>query len=181
MNRVDNEFDLDPDDMLFDPRARSALGQFTLGENTDVLEAAAALRAAARGLEQLRARGTDNRGLSPGALDVLIRLSGSDGTSIKELARSVGVSSRNMTGLVDTLERAGLVIRVPDPRDRRSVHARITPSGRTWLDEFRSPTQRAMAAYFRDFTPAETTQLRHLCLRVVENQHQLAHYLEEQA
>jgi DNA-binding MarR family transcriptional regulator len=85
-----------------------------------------------------------------------------------------------VTGLVDTLERAGLVARVPDPQDRRSVLVRITPSGRTWLDEFRQPTQRAMAAFFRGFTPAETTLLRHLCLRVVENQQQLARYLEDQ-
>jgi hypothetical protein len=37
-----------------------------------------------------------------------------------------------------------------------------------------------MAATFPEFTPAETALLRHLCLRVVENQHQLARYLEEQ-
>jgi DNA-binding MarR family transcriptional regulator len=126
-------------------------------------------------------RGTDSRGLSPGALDILIQLSGSDdGISIKDLAGSAGVSSRNVTGLVDTLERGGFAVRVPAPEDRRSVLARITPSGRTWLDEFRRPSQAAMAAVFRGFTPAETALLRHFCLRVVENQQQLARYLEEQ-
>ncbi|MBP2327810.1 DNA-binding MarR family transcriptional regulator [Kibdelosporangium banguiense] len=184
MKHVDNdaeEFGRDPDDLLFDPRVRNALAQFALGDDTGVLEAAAAIRAAARGLERLRSRGTDSRGLSPGALDILIRLSGTeDGISIKDLAGSAGVSSRNVTGLVDTLERGGLAVRVPDPQDRRSVLARITPSGRTWLEEFRRPTQAAMAAVFRGFTPAETTLLRHLCLRVVENQHQLARYVEEQ-
>jgi hypothetical protein len=60
------------------------------------------------------------------------------------------------------------------------VLARITPAGRAWLDEFRRPSQAAMAATFPGFTPAETALLRHLCLRVVENQHQLARYLEEQ-
>jgi DNA-binding MarR family transcriptional regulator len=132
-------------------------------------------------LERLRSRGTDSRGLSPGALDILIRLSGSeDGISIKDLAGSAGVSSRNVTGLVDTLERGGLAERVPAPADRRSVLARITPSGRTWLDEFRRPSHAAMAALFRGFTPAETALVRHLCLRVAENQHRLARYLEEQ-
>jgi DNA-binding MarR family transcriptional regulator len=182
MKHVDNdEFGRDPDDLLFDPRVRTALAQFTLGDDTGALEAAAAIRAAARGLERLRSQGTDSRGLSPGALDILIRLSGTeDGINIKDLAGSAGVSSRNVTGLVDTLERGGLAARVPDPRDRRSVLARITPSGRTWLDEFRRPTQTAMAAVFRGLTPAETALLRHLCLHVVENQHLLARYLEEQ-
>ncbi|MEV6923863.1 MarR family transcriptional regulator [Dactylosporangium sp. NPDC051485] len=175
------ELSRDSDDLLFDPRVRTALAQFTLGDDTGALEAAAALRAAARGLERLQSRGTDSRGLSPGALDILIRLSGNEaGINIKDLAGSVGVSSRNVTGLVDTLERGGLAERVPDPHDRRSVLVRITPPGRAWLDEFRQPTQAAMAAFFRGFSPAEAALLRHLCLRVVQNQHQLAHYLEEQ-
>ncbi|MEU4745421.1 MarR family transcriptional regulator [Actinosynnema sp. NPDC023658] len=184
MNDVDNEpdaFGRDPDDRLFDPKARAALERFAPGDDISAMEAAAAVRAAAKSLERLRSRGTDSRGLSPGALDLLIRLSGSEnGISIKDLAESAGVSSRNVTGLVDTLERGGLAVRVPDSRDRRSVLARITPVGQTWLDEFRRPTQAAMAALFRGFTPAETTLLRHLCLQVVENQHVLARYLEEQ-
>jgi hypothetical protein len=36
-----------------------------------------------------------------------------------------------------------------------------------------------MAALFRGFTAAETTQLRHLCLRLAENQHHLARHLED--
>ncbi|MEU5942584.1 hypothetical protein ABZ807_26190 [Micromonospora sp. NPDC047548] len=48
-----------------------------------------------------------SRGLSAGALDILIRLSAVSygGISIGDLAQSAGVSSRNVTGLVDTLER----------------------------------------------------------------------------
>ena len=34
-----------------------------------------------------------------------------------------------------------------------------------------------MAAIFRDFTPAELTQLRHLCLRLAENQHRAFQHL----
>ncbi|WP_278249050.1 hypothetical protein [Streptosporangium minutum] len=36
-----------------------------------------------------------------------------------------------------------------------------------------------MAAVFRGFTPAQLTQLRHLCLRLVENQHRLDQYLNQ--
>ncbi|MFJ1648130.1 MarR family winged helix-turn-helix transcriptional regulator [Streptomyces sp. NPDC088258] len=127
----------------------------------------------------MRARGAEGRGLSAGALDLLVRLSAApdDGISIGELAQAAGVSSRNVTGLVDTLERDGLVERVADRRDRRSVLARITPAGLAWMESFRRPTQIAMAAVFRGFSPAELTQLRHLCLRLVENQRQLDQYL----
>jgi DNA-binding MarR family transcriptional regulator len=177
MNDVPNTAQ-DADGFRYSPEVRSALAGFTRGEDTSALEAAAAVRTAARSLDQLRSRGTDSRGLSPGALDILIRL-GTGGSNIKDLAASAGVSSRNVTGLVDTLERAGLAVRVPDPRDRRSVLVRITPDGRTWLAEFRRPSQLAMAALFQGFTAAETTQLRHLCLRLAENQQHLARHLED--
>lgn len=100
-----------------------------------------------------------------------------EGLSIGELARAAGVSSRNVTGLVDTLERDGLAQRVQDPHDRRSVRATITPAGRDWLDAFRQPTQRAMSAVFHGFTEDELTRFRDLCLRVVENQQRIEQYL----
>ncbi|MFE2556954.1 MarR family winged helix-turn-helix transcriptional regulator [Streptomyces sp. NPDC059352] len=155
--------------------------RFTAGEDTLTLEAAGAVRSAFHTIERLRSRGAEGRGLSAGALDLLIRLSAGsdDGISIGALAQAAGVSSRNVTGLVDTLERDGLVERVADRHDRRSVLARITPAGLAWLEAFRRPTQVAMAAVFRGFNPAELTQLRHLCLRLVENQHQLDRYLSQ--
>ncbi len=87
------------------------------------------------------------------------------------------MSSRNVTGLVDTLERDGLAQRVQDQQDRRSVRARITPAGRDWLEAFRQPAQRAMSAIFQGFTEKELAEFRHLCLRLVENQHRIEQYL----
>ncbi|MEV5559483.1 MarR family transcriptional regulator [Nonomuraea wenchangensis] len=91
--------------------------------------------------------------------------------------RASGVSSRNATGLVDTLEHNGLVRRVPDPKDRRSVLAEITPAGRAWMEAFRKPSQLAMRAMFQGFTPEELVVLRDLCLRLAANQHRLAEHL----
>jgi DNA-binding MarR family transcriptional regulator len=168
----------DPDGQLFDVRVRTAMAEFTGGEDTLALEAAAATRTASQAMERLRGHGTGSRGLSSGALDVLIRLSAAGtGISIGDLARSAGVSSRNVTGLVDTLEREGLAERVADKQDRRSVLAGITAAGREWLESFRRPTQAAMAAVFHGFTPAEMTQLRHLCLRLVENHQRVEEHL----
>ncbi|MEV0973810.1 MarR family winged helix-turn-helix transcriptional regulator [Microtetraspora glauca] len=176
-------FERDHDDHLFDPRAREAMTRFAGGEDTLALEAAAAVRTAVHAVERMRSHGAEGRGLSSGALDILIRLSATpdDGISIGDLAQAAGVSSRNVTGLVDTLERDGLARRVPDRNDRRSVLAQITPDGLAWIEAFRRPTQVAMAAIFRGFTPAELTQLRHLCLRLADNHRQLADHLSRTA
>ncbi|MEV1168180.1 MarR family transcriptional regulator [Nonomuraea sp. NPDC049784] len=152
------------------------------GDDTLTFEAAAAVRTAFQAIERMRTHGSEGRGLSSGAMDVLLRLSATDedGLSIGDLAQSAGVSSRNVTGLVDTLEKDGLVRRVQDQRDRRSVLARITPEGRAWIEAFRKPSQLAMAAMFRGFSPEELTSLRHLCLRLADNQQRLADYLTAQ-
>ncbi|MCA6091418.1 MarR family transcriptional regulator [Streptomyces sp. SCA3-4] len=169
----------DTDGLIYDPQVRASMAEFAAEGDTLRLEAAAAARAAHKSVERLRAQGSEGRGLSAGALDVLIRLRtvGEAGANPGDLARSAGMSARNATGLVDTLEREGLVRRDPDPSDRRSVLARITPAGLAWLDEFRIPAQRAMAALFHGFTDAELHQLRHLCLRLVQNQQSIAAHL----
>ncbi|WP_327675977.1 MarR family winged helix-turn-helix transcriptional regulator [Kitasatospora sp. NBC_00458] len=157
---------------------------FTHDGDTLALEAAAAARSAFHAVERLRAHGSEGRGLSAGALDVLVRLGaaggdadGPAGLTVGELARAGGVSSRNVTGLVDTLEREGLARRSADPHDRRAVRVTATPEGLAWLEAFRAPTERAMAAVFRGFSPDELAQLRHLCLRLVENQRRVEAYL----
>ncbi|WP_031079246.1 MarR family winged helix-turn-helix transcriptional regulator [Streptomyces sp. NRRL WC-3742] len=168
----------DPEGFLYDSGVRVSMEAFMAGEGVPALEAAAAVRSASQAVDRLRSQGAGGRGLSAGALDVLARLSaaggeGGDGLSIGELARAAGVSSRNVTGLVDTLERDGLVRRLQDPEDRRSVRVLITGAGQEWLEAFREPTRRAMSAVFHGFTEEDLARFRHLCLRLVENQRRI--------
>ncbi|MEW9529516.1 MarR family winged helix-turn-helix transcriptional regulator [Microbispora sp. NPDC049125] len=174
-------YESDSDGFLYDPRVRAAMAQLT-DDDADLLvfEAGAAVRAAGHAVERMRAHGSEGRGVSAGALDLLVRLNGSErGISIGELARSAGVSSRNVTGLVDTLERDGLVRRVADPKDRRSVLAEITSAGRAWMEAFRRPSQLAMRAMFDGFAPGDLAALRDLCLRLAANQRRLADHLRQ--
>ncbi|MFD9697589.1 MarR family winged helix-turn-helix transcriptional regulator [Lentzea sp. NPDC059081] len=168
----------DDSGLLFDAGVRASMEAFTGGGDTLALEAAAAVRSASQAVDRLRGQGTGGRGLSAGAFDILVRLStAAEGLSIGELARAGRVSSRNVTGLVDTLEGERLADRVQDRHDRRSVRVVITVAGREWLDAFRAPTQRAMGAVFQGFTAGELAQLRHLCLRLVENQQRIEQHL----
>jgi DNA-binding MarR family transcriptional regulator len=50
--------------------------------------------------------------------------------SAGELASKVELSSAAMTNRLDRLEEAGLLRRVPDPEDRRSVQIELTKKGR---------------------------------------------------
>lgn len=50
-----------------------------------------------------------------------------EGASPKEIMQHLGISSGAATALIDRLERAGYVERVPNPIDRRSVLIKILP------------------------------------------------------
>jgi len=50
------------------------------------------------------------------------------------LLKETLVTSGTMTNRVDRLAARGLVERLPDPRDRRGVLVRLTPSGRATVD-----------------------------------------------
>ena len=50
------------------------------------------------------------------------------------LAEESGVTRATMTGLIDTLEKDGMVVRLADPNDRRTVHIRLTEQGHAELE-----------------------------------------------
>src|SRR5512133_3553355 len=74
----------------------------------------------------------DEHGLSSGEWHALGRLSRSPGgrRTAGDLAKKAELSSAAMTNRLDRLEKAGLVQRIPDERDRRAVQIEITDAGR---------------------------------------------------
>ena len=60
--------------------------------------------------------------------------------SIGQLAAWAELSSGAMTNRLDQLEQAGLIKRLPDPKDRRSVQVELTPAGE---QSYRKPTETA--------------------------------------
>src|SRR6476646_8478747 len=68
--------------------------------------------------------------LLPRDYGVLYALSGApDGLRITELGEDVLLTQPGMSRLIARLEAAGLVQRVPDPRDARACRIRLNPAG----------------------------------------------------
>jgi DNA-binding MarR family transcriptional regulator len=77
-------------------------------------------------------------GLQAGEFDVLatLRRSGAPFTlSPTQLYEAAMISSGGMTDRLDRLERAGLVVRRPDPKDRRGKLIVLTDPGKRLIDE----------------------------------------------
>ncbi|QEC49520.1 MarR family transcriptional regulator [Baekduia soli] len=70
------------------------------------------------------------RGLSMWGYVVLSHLSHRPASTQLALARAIGYDKTRLIGVLDDLERDGLVTRVPDPADRRARIVELTPAGR---------------------------------------------------
>jgi DNA-binding MarR family transcriptional regulator len=144
----------------------------TAGEGSvEGFEALAALRLASKRIHDAMERFAEGHGLSESRLRVLTRLCHrpSGQLPLGALADSMDVTPRTMTDIVDVLERDGLVKRVPDPADRRSVQAVITKAGLERINAMRVDATAKQAAVTQGFTADQLVQLRHLCLLVVRN------------
>ena len=62
--------------------------------------------------------------------DLLAQLDRVDGLKMSELSRRLMVTSGNVTGIADQLERDGWLTRESDADDRRATRLRLTDSGR---------------------------------------------------
>jgi DNA-binding MarR family transcriptional regulator len=102
--------------------------------DTTPLEVVGRLLVCARYCERAIVAALQPFGLSFGDFDVLntLRRCGTEhGTNPRALAQSSLITSGAMTSRLDRLERAGLIVRAPDPADRRGVLVRLTGAGET--------------------------------------------------
>jgi DNA-binding MarR family transcriptional regulator len=66
----------------------------------------------------------------PRGFQLMSIVTASDCTNQAGIAKELGLDRTVMTHLIDTLETAGLVIRQPDPADRRARRVLLTAEGR---------------------------------------------------
>jgi DNA-binding MarR family transcriptional regulator len=84
-----------------------------------------------------------------------------------ELAQLAGVTRATMTGLIDTLERDGLVIREPAPDDRRMTTVRVTPEARALLRRILPGHFQVMASLMEPLSVSERATLVRLLTKIV--------------
>ena len=156
---------------LYDAAMRRAVVESGGEGSVAVFEALGALRLAAKRIHDAMERFAEGHGLSESRLRVLTRLCHHPSRQLPlgALAEGMDVTPRTMTDVIDVLERDGLVKRVHDPADRRSVQAVITDAGLELINAMRRDAMEKQAAVARGFTADQLVQLRHLCLLVVQN------------
>jgi DNA-binding MarR family transcriptional regulator len=170
MSSLKLPFALDGSGRLYDPAVRADLKRTGAGQNRSI-EAISALRLASKGLHEAMERWTESYGLTESRLQILTSLyfNPDHQMPLGELASAQHLVPRTVTGLIDNLERDGLVRRVPDPSDRRSVRAQLTRTGLARMQVMSKDAAERQARGTGGLNSQQLAQLRHLCLLLVQH------------
>ncbi|MEV6791604.1 MarR family transcriptional regulator [Streptomyces sp. NPDC051320] len=83
-----------------------------------------------------------------------------------DLVRRLAIDAKDVVLLLNHLEKSGLVVREPDPRDRRKNAVTVTPPGVRTLKRCAELAEQANAELLAPLSAAEREQLMALMVRV---------------
>jgi DNA-binding MarR family transcriptional regulator len=89
-----------------------------------------------------------------------------DAVSLGVLAEEACCARSNITQMIDRLESEGLVRRVADPEDRRSIRAELTPAGVDRAEEGKTQMELVLAEFAATFTGPERAELGRLLAKL---------------
>jgi len=94
-------------------------------------------------------------GVKPAQATALVYLGYHNGCQLSELANGVGAGNAAATGLVDRMERTGLVERRKLPSDGRGKTVHLTPTGLAKREQVMERLRTLDEKLSKDFTDAE--------------------------
>lgn len=108
------------------------------------------------------------RNLTTSQLATLRQLARRGALSAGDLARGIAVSQATITGIVDRLERRGLVTRVRDMEDRRRVVIDLTEAGREVVATSPPPLHERFVLRLAELPTEEREEIARVLDRIVE-------------
>jgi len=89
-------------------------------------------------------------------------------TTPSKLARSVSLSQATITGILDRLEKRGLITRDRDKKDRRRVNLALTGKGRDLLIDAPMPLHQSFAKRLAELPEVEQERIDSVLREIVE-------------
>lgn len=152
---------------LYDQQARELLEPLMGVEAMRRLEMFSAMHWLSRRMHDYVNTWAEQHGLSESRFQILTQLKYQDSVPLGKLAARLRVTPRAVTALIDQLERDGMVARVNDPVDRRTVRAQLTDTGRELFDRIWAEYLEIPLALAGDLPQDSLDLIRHTCLSLI--------------
>lgn len=89
--------------------------------------------------------------------------------SIIELSKTAGLANTTLTSMLDRMEEADLIKRLPDPDDRRKNLIALTDKANGLREKYEQVSQAMNEVYYKDFTEEEIIEFEKYLQRVLNN------------
>lgn len=104
--------------------------------------------------------------LRPVDFSVLSLVTHNPGITSRQLCTSLGILPPNLVGMVNALEKRGLILRQPHPRDGRAMGLHLTPAGQKLMRDAERTAAQLEAEAASKLTAAEVKTLIRLLQKV---------------
>ncbi len=111
--------------------------------------------------------GLSKYGITPGQYGVLACLWKDETLSPKEIATILRVENSTISGVLDRMQKRGLIDRVLNPNNRRSITVKATKEGMALKEPVQKTIDELNDLVLRDFSPQEQEQFRSLIKRLI--------------
>lgn len=92
-----------------------------------------------------------------------------DSISIIDLSRLTGLANTTLTSMLDRMEAAELLRRLPDPKDRRKSLIALTEKAGRLKESYDKVSLEMHEIYFKHFTTEEIAEFEDYLRRVLDN------------
>lgn len=92
-----------------------------------------------------------------------------DSISISSLSAQTSLANATLTAMLDRMEKIGLIVRKPDPKDRRNRLIGLTEKAKSLQGDYARISERMTEIYYTGFTEAEIMQFESYLQRVLDN------------
>ena len=92
-----------------------------------------------------------------------------DGITISSLSAKTSLANTTLTAMLDRMEKLGLIVRKPDPADRRSRLIALTEKARSLQGDYANISQKMNEQYYAGFTDEEIVVFEGYLQRVLSN------------
>lgn len=92
-----------------------------------------------------------------------------DDISISSLSAQTSLANTTLTNMLDRMETIGLIVRKPDPKDRRNRLIALTEKAKSLQEDYTRISQQMNEIYYKGFTETEIMQFESYLQRILNN------------
>ncbi|MDF2842444.1 MAG: MarR family transcriptional regulator [Herbinix sp.] len=92
-----------------------------------------------------------------------------DKLSITEIGRLTSLAKTTLTSMLDRMEKSGLLVRIPDTKNRRQIFVSITDKAKEYRNKYDLVSEKMNSLFYEGFSEAEVAEFEDKLKRIINN------------